>query len=123
VAAADGAGIQTAAEWRSLVLCVLSAAGGLRLSSSTAAALSFNEVDLDECGYDDAECLYSYSCRCGAELLIDEASLQRGIDLFPCSQCSIVYRVLYEWEPDEEEQEADAKAAMEGNADPAVTTT
>jgi hypothetical protein len=96
------------------VLAASCTAGGLRLASSpsaAAAALSFNEIDLDDCGYDETSALYTHSCRCGAELMVDEASLRRGVDLFPCSQCSIVYRVLFEWEPDEEADAEEEEAA------------
>ena len=84
-------------------------AGGLRFGGSSASAagtLSFSEVPLDECDSDESTCCYFHHCRCGAELRVDEETLQRGIDLFPCSQCSLVYRLVWEWEPSEADDAA-----------------
>lgn len=65
-------------------------------ASSSGGLLSCAEVDLDDCAYDESG-VYSYPCRCGAEYDIDECMLESGIDLFPCAQCSLVVRIMFEW--------------------------
>jgi len=82
--------------------------------------LSYNEVDLDDLPFDESTSSYTHVCRCGARQVIEEETLMRGVDLFPCNQCSLLVRIMFEWQPmDEEENEAVAGAASA--AAPAAT--
>jgi hypothetical protein len=90
-----------------LAFCLV--AGGLLSrfgsSSSSGGVLSCAEVDLDDCAYDEDAATYSYPCRCGEEYVIDEAVLSdTGMDLFSCAQCSLVIRIMFEWQPNEAAQ-------------------
>lgn len=79
--------------------------------------LSYNEVDLDDLPFDEATSSYTHVCRCGARQVIEEETLMRGVDLFPCNQCSLLIRIMFEWQPmDEEEDDETATSAA-----PAVT--
>jgi diphthamide biosynthesis protein 4 len=82
---------------------------GMFMSSKSAGGASFSmavtEVDLDDLAFDDADAIYSYQCRCGAALSVAESDLLVGVDVYPCQQCSLVVRILYEWQPIEEEAE------------------
>lgn len=83
---------------------------------SSSGVLSFSEVDLDDCAYDESTGIYSHPCRCGAHYTVDEATLiETGVDLFTCEQCSLVLRILFEWQPAEAEEETttDAKENTE----------
>ena len=54
------------------------------------------EVDLDDMVYDAGKHVYSWPCRCSSHFEIDEASLEKGVDLASCFGCSAHVRVLYQ---------------------------
>jgi hypothetical protein len=110
------------------VPCCLSAGGlsarfgsGGVASSATTGVLSYNEVDLDDLPFDEATSSYTHVCRCGARQLIEEETLMRGVDLFPCNQCSLLIRIMFEWQPMNEEEENEAVTGAASAAAPAAT--
>lgn len=54
------------------------------------------EVDLDEMTFDAQRRTYTWPCRCSSQFEIDEAALERGVDLASCFGCSAHIRVLYQ---------------------------
>lgn len=68
-------------------------------SIAEAAKLQFAvsaEVDLDEMTFDAERRTYTWPCRCSSQFEIDEAALERGVDLASCFGCSAHIRVLYQ---------------------------
>ncbi|KAI9315411.1 DNAJ heat shock N-terminal domain-containing protein [Obelidium mucronatum] len=53
------------------------------------------QVDLDDMEYNEDASSFSSSCRCGGEYVITEAELETGIEIVPCSTCSLCITVLY----------------------------
>jgi len=99
------------------------AASSAPRDSSFASALAvWNEVDLDDMNYEEevdesgtTVGIYSYPCRCGQQYALSEQQLlDTGIDLYACTHCSLVLRVLFEWQPPPDE---DADAAADDDDD------
>jgi len=80
--------------------------------------LSYNEVDLDDLPFDESTSSYTHVCRCGARQVIEEETLMRGVDLFPCNQCSLLIRIMFEWQPMDEEEENETAAGAAPAATP-----
>ncbi|KAI9219733.1 DnaJ domain-containing protein [Blastocladiella britannica] len=38
---------------------------------------------------------WTYACRCGGEFIVEVADLEQGIEVFPCSGCTLRARVVY----------------------------
>jgi hypothetical protein len=76
--------------------------------------LSCTDVDLDDFAFDEESGVYSHPCRCGALYQLSESMLlDTGVDLFACTQCSLLLRALFEWVPEVEEQHGTATAVGE----------
>lgn len=54
------------------------------------------EVDLDDMSYDAQRRIYTWPCRCSSHFEIEEAALERGVELASCFGCSAHIRVLYQ---------------------------
>ncbi|RDD41071.1 DPH4-like protein [Trichoplax sp. H2] len=53
-----------------------------------------DDVDIDDMEYHE-DGNYSYDCRCGGCYIISENNLEAGIDIAPCTTCTLAVRVLY----------------------------
>ena len=55
----------------------------------------YDEVDLDEMEYAEADDTWYYPCPCGDRFFITLAQLEAGETIARCPSCSLVIRVLY----------------------------
>ena len=66
----------------------------------------YEEVDLDDMDYNEETGMYTYACPCGDVFQISEDELEEGEDIAHCPSCSLVIRVLYDLDDEEEEDDA-----------------
>uniref|UniRef100_A0A7S2W7Y0 Diphthamide biosynthesis protein 3 n=1 Tax=Rhizochromulina marina TaxID=1034831 RepID=A0A7S2W7Y0_9STRA len=58
----------------------------------------YEEVQLKDMRYDEANLMFFYQCPCGDLFEISLEELHDGEDIAPCPSCSLKIRVLYEEE-------------------------
>lgn len=54
------------------------------------------EVDLDSMDYDEDCCEFRRGCRCTGAYVVKENELEKGLEIFGCSDCTLSIRVMYE---------------------------
>eukprot|EP01095_Lingulamoeba_sp_RSL-Kostka_P015992 TRINITY_DN758_c1_g4_i1.p1 TRINITY_DN758_c1_g4~~TRINITY_DN758_c1_g4_i1.p1 ORF type:complete len:145 (-),score=51.52 TRINITY_DN758_c1_g4_i1:224-658(-) len=62
-----------------------------------------DEVDINDMNFVGDS--FEYDCRCGYKYIILEDDLSQGYDTVQCSGCSLLIKVLFEYDSEEEEEE------------------
>jgi|Transcript_11670 hypothetical protein len=73
----------------------------------------YEEIEIEDMTYDEAEMVYTYPCPCGDKFRITLEELWDGEDIATCPSCTLRIEVIYEEEDlpelppesDEEEEE------------------
>ncbi|RKP39800.1 hypothetical protein BJ085DRAFT_17457 [Dimargaris cristalligena] len=56
----------------------------------------YDEIEIEDLEFDEANKLYHYPCPCGDRFEITEEELFDGEDIARCPSCSLIIRVIYE---------------------------
>eukprot|EP01046_Picozoa_sp_COSAG06_P081407 COSAG06_NODE_28569_length_572_cov_0.613108_1_plen_104_part_00 len=64
----------------------------------------YEEVDIADMDFDEQTGVYTYLCPCGDYFRITTEELEDGEDIAHCPSCSLVIRVLYDLESDDDDE-------------------
>jgi diphthamide biosynthesis protein 3 len=56
----------------------------------------YDEIELEDMDFDEANSRYTYPCPCGDRFIITEDELDAGEIVARCPSCSLVIKVIYE---------------------------
>ena len=75
----------------------------------------YEEVEIEDMDYDEAEMMYFYPCPCGDRFRIALEDLHEGDDIASCPSCTLQIRIIFDQDdlpplpPEEEDDEGDIK--------------
>ncbi|TIA88525.1 hypothetical protein E3P99_02556 [Wallemia hederae] len=56
----------------------------------------YDEIEIEDCSFDEEKQLYHYPCPCGDRFEISASQLQDGEDIARCPSCSLIIRIIYD---------------------------
>ncbi|KAH6645910.1 hypothetical protein BKA67DRAFT_663788 [Truncatella angustata] len=76
----------------------------------------YDEVEIEDMTFDEAQQIYTYPCPCGDQFQIALADLEdESTDIAVCPSCSLMIRVIYDmenlWKPEDPEPPAQEQSA------------
>ncbi|XP_063624628.1 diphthamide biosynthesis protein 3 [Cydia splendana] len=69
-----------------------------------------DEIEIEDFEYDEDDDMYYYPCPCGDRFQISKEELMAGEEVATCPSCSLVVKVIYDWEKFKAEEEELHKA-------------
>lgn len=64
----------------------------------------YDEIEISQMDYNEETRTFSYPCPCGDLFLLTEDQIADGEDIARCPSCSLIIRVLYQVEYEDEEE-------------------
>ena len=68
-----------------------------------------DEIELEDFEYDEEDETYYYPCPCGDRFAITRQELGWGLEIATCPSCSLIVKVIYDFDEFAEEEENLAK--------------
>lgn len=56
----------------------------------------YDEIEIEDCSFDEDKQVYHYPCPCGDRFEITEDQLKEGEDIARCPSCSLIIRIIYD---------------------------
>ena len=66
-----------------------------------------DEIEIEDMTFDEDKQIYQYPCPCGDKFEITLEDLKCGEEVATCPSCSLIIRVIYDFEDFESEDEVD----------------
>ncbi|KAJ9101221.1 hypothetical protein QFC21_003440 [Naganishia friedmannii] len=76
----------------------------------------YDEIEIEDFKWDPRANVFHYPCPCGDRFEISKSQMRDGEDIATCPSCSLIVRVIYEWEDYEDYdsgEEEDGEAEVE----------
>ena len=66
-----------------------------------------DEIEIEDMVFDEDQQIYHYPCPCGDQFEITLEDLKAGEEIATCPSCSLIIRVIYDFEDFESDDEVD----------------
>ncbi|KAJ9110641.1 hypothetical protein QFC19_001470 [Naganishia cerealis] len=77
----------------------------------------YDEIEIEDFKWDPRANVFHYPCPCGDRFEISKSQLRDGEDIATCPSCSLIVRVIYEWEDYEDYDSGEEEGEVEGDVD------